>query len=296
MVDQLLRSEPDIIHAHWTYEYELAAQDCGIPHVTTAHDSPWTMARFTPDAYRIARLGLALRARPGIRSLAVVSPYLLGKWRTTMGYRTSIRVIPNSIPGDLVNLVHRPAQQPIFLEVADSGRRKNIRNLLRAFALVRRDVPHATLRLVGPGLEYSSGLSVWARANGLDDGVAFLGTLTRSALAREYQQAWIMVHSSVEESFGISVLEAAAAGLHVIASRHAGGPPFILSATGAGHLVNVESPTELARGMLSCVYHGPRAANPSVTDALQSRFSRRLVARTYARWYAETMNTSDSVG
>jgi len=33
------RERPDILHAQWTYEYALAAQASGLPHVITAHDA-----------------------------------------------------------------------------------------------------------------------------------------------------------------------------------------------------------------------------------------------------------------
>ena len=52
----------DIVNAHWTSEYELAAQDRQSPHVPTAHDSPSTVLRRMPDAYRLARLVVAERA------------------------------------------------------------------------------------------------------------------------------------------------------------------------------------------------------------------------------------------
>src|SRR3954464_4395902 len=39
------RERPDILHAHWTYEYALAAQASGLPHLITAHDAPINVLR-----------------------------------------------------------------------------------------------------------------------------------------------------------------------------------------------------------------------------------------------------------
>ena len=98
MGEALRGAAPDIVHAHWTYEFELAAQDSGLPHVTTARDAPWTILRNVPDAYRLARLGVALRARPGIRNLVVASPYMVAAWRRQMLYLREVTVIPNMAP------------------------------------------------------------------------------------------------------------------------------------------------------------------------------------------------------
>ena len=37
---RLLRCQPDVIHAHWTYEHALGALATGLPTVVTAHDAP----------------------------------------------------------------------------------------------------------------------------------------------------------------------------------------------------------------------------------------------------------------
>jgi hypothetical protein len=52
----------------------LAAQDSRCTHVTTAHDSPTTVLRRMPDAYRLARLAVAELAARRTRHLSVVSP------------------------------------------------------------------------------------------------------------------------------------------------------------------------------------------------------------------------------
>jgi hypothetical protein len=40
MREALQREQPDILSAHWTYEFAAAAIATGIPHVVTAHDAP----------------------------------------------------------------------------------------------------------------------------------------------------------------------------------------------------------------------------------------------------------------
>ena len=50
--EQLLKAinlaQPDIIHAHWTYEFALAAIKSGLPHLITCHDAPAVILRYNP--------------------------------------------------------------------------------------------------------------------------------------------------------------------------------------------------------------------------------------------------------
>ena len=177
-VAEILRdSGADIVNAHWTYEYELAAQDSQCTHVTTAHDSPSTVLRRMPDAYRLARLVVAERAIRRTQHLSVVSPYLGSRWRTSMRYRRPIRVIPNAIPEDVAGLSRAPDPDPVILDIGNDTRLKNLRSLIRALPLVRRDLPGARLRLVGPGTDAGGDLANWASSQGLDHHVTFLGEL-----------------------------------------------------------------------------------------------------------------------
>src|SRR5919204_3211143 len=51
----LMQQDPcDVLHAHWTYEFALAALASGMPTLVTAHDAPWHVLRLLPGkAYRL---------------------------------------------------------------------------------------------------------------------------------------------------------------------------------------------------------------------------------------------------
>lgn len=283
---------PDLVHAHWTYEFELAAQYSGLPHVTTAHDAPLTILRRMRDPYRAARLGVAARARPGIRHLSAVSPYLADRWRKEMHYRRPIRIVPNSIPTDASPPHRTPANHPVALEVADAGERKNVRRLLQAFKMVRSHVPAAELRLVGPGLGADESMALWAHLQGLSTGVTFLGRLRRDELSAEYRRAWSFVHASLEESFGLVLLEAMAAGLPTIGGRHSGGVPFVLDDGHAGVLTDVSDPRALADAIVDSLARGPEVMFPAPNV---KRFSPKTVAAQYLDWYRAALNGGEAV-
>jgi glycosyltransferase involved in cell wall biosynthesis len=235
----------DVIHAHWTYEFAWAALDDGRPTVVTARDAPITILRHFRDPYRVVRTAMAATVRRRIRHLTAVSPYLAERWRKEMLFRGPIDVIPNATPEDVfygIGTVVAPKCPPVILEVADASRRKNVAGLLRAFAEVRRRFADAHLRLVGPGLDATGLVATWAKAEGLEVGVTYLGPLRRDELRSEFEGATVFAHASLEESFGMVLLEAMGSGVPVIAGHRSGGIPWVLGHGRAGLLVDVQDP------------------------------------------------------
>lgn len=285
MADALRGAAPDIVHAHWTYEFELAAQDSGLPHVTTAHDAPFTILRQMRDPYRAARLGVALRARPGIRHLSAVSPYLADRWRQQMRYGRAISVIPNSIPRDTFSAKRCPANHPVVLDVADAGRLKNIPSLIRAYSAVRRSVPDCELRLVGPGLGPEGVIGQWAAKQGLAAGVTFVGKLSRTQLAKEYSHAWLFAHASYEEACPMTLLEAHGAGLPIVGGANSGGVPYLLDDGRAGWLTDVSDSRALGSTIVQLIQDGPPAIPTGATRYIEENFSPQSVTDKYLALY-----------
>jgi len=101
-------------------------------------------------------------------------------------------------------------QSPYFLFVGTLEPRKNLRTLLQAF----RGVPDSQLVLAGP--------EGWGKENWqdlLNDRVVRTGYLSKEDLRALYQGAVALVMPSLEEGFGLPLLEAMASGIPVIASR-----------------------------------------------------------------------------
>jgi glycosyltransferase involved in cell wall biosynthesis len=177
-----------------------------------------------------------------------------------------------------------------LLNVSDAGRRKNIPALIEAFALLRREYHHATLDLVGPGLAESDDIAQRARATGQADGVHFRGVLDRAAVAAALAAATVFVHPSREESFGLSVAEAMAAGVPVVAGRTSGAVPWVLGGTGL--LVDVESPKEIAEAIRTLLDDSNLAEDLAARARRRARetFSPEIVAGSYLEIYEDVLS------
>jgi len=112
---------------------------------------------------------------------------------------------------------------------------KNLDRLIQAFARLKPEYPHK-LVLIGSETEYVTYESVreLARKHGLENDIAIRGHVPDSELPAYYQNASLMVMPSLEETFGLSVLEAMAFGCPVVTSnissmREVGGEAVMLA-------------------------------------------------------------------
>jgi glycosyltransferase involved in cell wall biosynthesis len=111
-----------------------------------------------------------------------------------------------------------PANRFTVLAVARLYRRKRIDVLLRAAAVLAPEFPDLEVRIVGEGPE-AARLRAKAPRN-----VVWLGTISQLELAAEYRNCDMFCLPSVQEGFGIVLLEAMAAGKPIVAARAAAAP------------------------------------------------------------------------
>jgi glycosyltransferase involved in cell wall biosynthesis len=124
---------------------------------------------------------------------------------------------------------------------------KNVETTLRAFALIRDQIPH---RLVIAGRNVHEHLlkQGW---NPTDlEGVHFTGFVPHEELPKLYNLAQLFVIPSFYESFAYTLVEAMTCGCPIIASQ-TGACPEISS--GAALLANPYDPTDFAQKMLSVI-------------------------------------------
>ena len=133
--------------------------------------------------------------------------------------------------------------------------RKRIDLFLRALAELKTRAPNAVALIVGAGPE-NDALQAMARELNLADVARFTGFVPDEQLPAYYAASDVYAHTCKNESFGLSVLEASAAGLPVIAVNE-GGPREIVADGVTGFLAEA-TPRALADAALRLAYDAAR--------------------------------------
>jgi glycosyltransferase involved in cell wall biosynthesis len=219
---------------------------CYTPHGGSLHYHPATVA---------GRVYMTLEEHLGryTDALAFESAYAAARYEAQIGRPAcTARVIPNGLRPEDFAAIRPDHDAADFLFVGELRRLKGVDVLLNALARVRE---HHAVRavIVGAGPD-AAACRRQAAGLGLDDSVTFRGLMP---VARAFRLGRTLVVPSLAESLPYIVLEAAAAGLPMLATD-VGGIPEIVAGTGTPLLPpgNVEA---LAQAMLE-VLHDPAAA------------------------------------
>lgn len=236
--------QPDVVHAHGAGLFADAALMSRRPAVITLHGVIEREAQVYRQhgmrwrdrlswAYEVWYERWCLRRA---RDIIAISPYVEATYR----HRTAARMhhIDNPVAEPYFHLPDR-VEPATILCAARVVPRKNILNLLRAFAEVHHAIPESRLRLAGeihsmPG--YVAQCRQAAADLGVQDAVAFLDWLDEPAVQDEYSRCICTALVSWQETAPIAIEQAMAAGKAVVASD-VGGVADMLAGGQAGLLV-----------------------------------------------------------
>lgn len=180
-----------------------------------------------------------------------------------------------------------PADVPVIGTVGRLGEIKCQDHLIRAFARVRHGVPNARLLLVGDGTQRES-LRELAKQLGLGELVHFAGYQEETAPYLHAMTCFALTSRS--EGMPQAVLEAAMAGVPIIASR-VGGIPEIIEHGQTGLLFSQGDEAELTAGLLELLRNRPRALRLAefAQAIVADRFSIRRMASEYHDYYLQML-------
>jgi len=275
------------VHAHWTYEYALAAQDSGLPHLITVHDEPWEILKDFRNFFFFLRLLVAIQVR--IRStneFVFVSDYIRSLWHKRM-FKMSGEVIPNMNRLE-ISPIEESKRLNHVIAVGNTDRRKNIRRLLAAWQIVVLTNPDSVLHLVGPGLGASDPMAREFEAKFDSGQVIWHGSVNRDELSELYGRSKLLVHPSLHESFGLIYLEAFAGDIGIITLAKSGSTSEVVGT--AGVILSDDSPQSLAQAILNLSAN--RIHLNQITASGRERlelYSPELVTRMYLTLYERTM-------
>ncbi len=235
LLSLMRRVRPDVVHTHTAKAGALgrvAARVAGVPRVVHTFHGHVFEGYFGAAGSRAAVATERLLARMTDRVVAVsdeVGRDLVERFRVVP--REKLAVVPVGLPlDDLLGCESRRGALRRELELAADvpvvafvGRLVAIKEphvALDAWKLVRREIPAATLVVVGDG---DLAPSLRARR---DDGVVFLGW--RRDLATILADTDLALLTSRSEGTPVALVEAAAAGVPAVATRVGGVPSVVL--------------------------------------------------------------------
>lgn len=187
---------------------------------------------------------------------------------------------------------------PIYLTVGGIEPRKNSISLLRAFHQVRQQQPQAQLVIAGGATlfdyrAYRQEFMALADGYGLADSLVLPGVVPDADLPVLYRLADVFAFPSVQEGWGLVVLEAIASRLPVLTSNQAPFTEFLSEQTAL--LVDPQDGDAIAAAMLTLLR--PEIARPLVENSrpIIEKYSWQRSARMHLELYTELTAGIDSV-
>ncbi len=186
------------------------------------------------------------------------------------GYQ--ITQIPNVIDLDNYPFRERGRIKPRLIWMRSFHSIYNPEMAIEVLAELRRSFPQATLTMAGVDKGLEDKIKRMADDAGLSDAVRFPGFLNATEKSREFAAADIYLNTNRIDNMPVSVVEACAFGLPVVATR-VGGLPYLIKHRENGLLV----PNENVKAMTSAIKE--LLDNPDLTRSI-SLGARRLAERS----------------
>ena len=232
----------ELFHVHYAIPHAIAgflAQqmlgDRSPRMLTTLHGTDITIVGQDRSFFEITRFGI--ERSDGVTA---VSEFLRRMTIAEFQIAKPIDVVPNFVDVSAYPLersdrsAFAASDQKVLLHVSNFRPVKRVLDVVRIFERVSREV-NAVLLMVGEGPERSSAQAIGRRL-GVWERMRFLGT--QQAIEEIAGLADLFLLPSELESFGLSALEAMAAGVPVIGSD-AGGLPEVVRHAESGYLLPV---------------------------------------------------------
>ncbi|URI09508.1 glycosyltransferase [Aquincola tertiaricarbonis] len=253
------KSEIRLLHAHFAVDALFAmrtAERADMPFVTTLHGFDVTtrprdfLRTGRPALMRYALSGQRLH-RSGAKFICVSEFMRTAALRAGFPESKSVVHYIGIDPTKFqLSTVDGP---PIVLHVARLVEKKGTQYLLEAFADVKKKFDDALLVIIGDG-PLRQRLEQIAEAAGILGSVKFLGVQPHSAVRQWMARATVFTLPSVTatngdaEGLGMVLLEAAACGVPVVATKHGGIPEAVIDGE-SGYLVGERDSSALAEAL-----------------------------------------------
>lgn len=284
------KNEFDVLHTHLPYSHiigRMAASLSNTPVIATHHSFP--------KNYNIAERILNAITAPVDNCTTAVSYAIADKMSTdVVTIQNGIDI--DSFQSNVCSIDRKSVREDlglrgtVFLNVGRYHPIKNQEALIRAFSRARETIDEAHLVLLGDG-KLENDLRAVAAELGLTNIVHFLGPVPRNEVFRYYAASDAFVLPSKIEGMPISLIEAMAAGLPIIASDIPG-TRSLINDEEHGLLIDTGNISDLAEAMIRISNQEYRI---KLADASLDNSKNFHIAKTssdYERIYHQILNNS----
>jgi glycosyltransferase involved in cell wall biosynthesis len=304
--------QPDLINAHTPVPYlaDMAQRAAGpVPFVLTYHNDLAKDSLLAGVIVRLAHLTLIRRTLSGSTRIIATSEFYVRQSPHLKQRPAKIRLVSPGV--DLARfsssvtirsgLLSRFAGLRVILFVGSINRsqqHKGLDTLISAFGKINAKHPETRLVVVGKGDAVPMYKSQ-AAAAGVADKVEFTGYVDDDELAQFYRLATVFAMPSTNrsEGFGMTYIEASAAGTPVVGCR-VGGVPFAVRQDETGLLVEPNDVEGLCNALLRILEDDRLASRLAEAGAERAarQFSWPLAGRLTAEIFSEVLDRRSAAG
>jgi L-malate glycosyltransferase len=178
-----------------------------------------------------------------------------------------VRIIPNILDLNLYPFKLREKIFPKLIWMRSFHPIYNPQLAISAFSLIKKKRPEATLVMAGADKGLESEIKEMARQMGLEESIRFPGFLSVPDKIREFSEADIYLNTNKIDNMPVSVIEACAMGLPVVATN-VGGISHLLSDRKNGLLVADNNALQMANAVTGLLDDSELAAQISKNGRL----------------------------
>jgi N-acetyl-alpha-D-glucosaminyl L-malate synthase BshA len=298
MVDVVRNNHVDLLHVHYAIPHAsaaymakqiLAQEGRDIPFITTLHGTDITLVGKDKTYAPVVTFSINQSD-----AITAVSDNLRTETLSNFTINRPIHVIHNFVdthrfakkPIDAFRKVIAPQEEKIILHASNFRKVKRIADVIYTFNKIQKEIP-SKLLLVGDGPERPAAEEL-CRSLGIFENTRFVGK--QQDMEDIYAIADLFLLPSEYESFGLSALEAMAAGSPVIATE-AGGIPEIVAHGTNGFLSEIGDVESMSRNAITLL------SNPlllkqfgNAARAQAEKFDIENIVPQYEKLYAEVLS------
>ncbi len=281
MARALRQLQPDIVHC-FSYHDASAAKLARLPHVI------WYGGIILPASWVKGRAHIQRRLFQRVSADAMIAcPSIACADAMRKDYGLNCEVIPNGLDTTAFTPTEPSVPGRILCAATPDDIRKRPDFLVEAFAQVAAAVPEATLVFAGHASTTTRARLTGMLPEGMQDRITFLGDVDRDEMSREFARASVSALTSVNEAFGLVLIESFASGTPVVGTRSGALPELIEDSVGGlfdiddvvgcakqiERLLRENGPDLRAR----CIAHAKRWDWNEVGPQVVDLYNRRLV-------------------